>query len=594
MTPKIPNSLFGFITHFLKPSLGKILGLIVLMSLAGATPAIDSLLLKYIIDTVEKIPEAEAPNLMQILFIWSIGYGLWWESLNWLWRSYDYLYSKTMPYIKARVVEELFEYTQHHSHRFFQENLVGSLSNRISEASRSMEMICTIGNERILKRFITILAAIITMYSVHSVFALTLIIWLGFFLGLSLGFSKRINRYSVNFSRSKARIFGRVVDALYNINAIRMFSAFKHERDFLSSYTNKGVEEERKLQMFMLKLRYFQGVSCSILIFTMLYYLIDLRSRLEITVGDFALILTLSISVATEIWDVTQDFSDFFEELGVTSLSLSLVTPHNIASNEENELLKVTDGRIEFKHVTFKYKYNDYIFSNKSVLIPGKQKVGLVGFSGSGKSTFVNLITRSYDLTSGEILIDEQNIREVNLCSLRDNISVIPQDPSLFHRTIMENIRYGRIEATDEEVMEAAEKAHIHDFIIQLPDGYNTDCGERGSNLSGGQRQRIAIARAILKNAPILILDEATSALDSMTEHLIQSSLEHLMENKTVIVIAHRLSTLLNMDRILVFDKGNIVEEGTHSMLLKKGGLYAQLWTSQSGGFIAEKPQTQE
>jgi ATP-binding cassette subfamily B protein len=590
MAPQIPYDLFGFIKHFLKPSFGKILGLIFLMALAGATPAIDSLILKYIIDTVEKIPEHQASSLTTSLFVWSIGYGLWWESLNWLWRSYDYLYSRTMPYIKARVIEELFEYTQHHSHSFFQENLVGSISNRISEAARSVEMICTIGNERIMKKFITIIAAILTMYSVHSIFAFTLFIWLGFFLGLSLGFSRRINMYSVNFSRSKARIFGRVVDSIYNINAIRMFSAYKHEREFLSQFTNKGVEDERKLQMFMMKLRYFQGISCSILIFTMLYYLIDLRSKLQITVGDFALILTLSISVATEIWDVTQDFSDFFEELGVTHQSLSLVIPHEIQFNNDRESLTITDGKIEFKNVTFKYKFNDNIFSNKSVLIPGKQKVGLVGFSGSGKSTFVNLITRSFDLTSGEILIDDQDVADINLNSLRDNISVIPQDPLLFHRSIMENIRYGKRDATDEEVIAAAERAHIHDFIMQLPEGYNTDCGERGSNLSGGQRQRIAIARAILKNAPILILDEATSALDSMTEHLIQSSLEHLMENKTVIVIAHRLSTLLNMDRILVFDKGNIVEEGNHTQLLERGGLYARLWTSQSGGFIAEKP----
>lgn len=213
------------------------------------------------------------------------------------------------------------------------------------------------------------------------------------------------------------------------------------------------------------------------------------------------------------------------------------------------------------------------------------QKIGLVGYSGSGKSTFVNLIMRLFDIRKGEILINGQNIQYVTKNSLRQNIAFISQDPILFHRSLMENIRYGNLEANDQEVIKAAKKAHAHQFILGSPEGYNTLVGERGIKLSGGQRQRIAIARAILKNAPILILDEATSNLDSVTEALIQQSLKELMRNKTVIVIAHRLSTLLKLDRILVFEDGKIIEDGTHKDLIKRAGLYATLWDLQIANF---------
>ena len=223
------------------------------------------------------------------------------------------------------------------------------------------------------------------------------------------------------------------------------------------------------------------------------------------------------------------------------------------------------------------------MFEDKTLVINGGEKVGLVGYSGSGKSTFVNLITRMFDVQKGDILIDGQSIRSVTLESLRKNIGFIPQDPTLFHRSIMDNIRYGKFDADDEEAIEASKQAHVHEFVTELPTGYQTFVGERGIKLSGGQRQRIAIARAILKDAPILILDEATSALDSVTESLIQESLQVAMKNKTVIVIAHRLSTIKSLKRILVFDKGHIVEEGSHQDLLEKGKIYPQLWNLQQG-----------
>jgi ATP-binding cassette subfamily B protein len=268
--------------------------------------------------------------------------------------------------------------------------------------------------------------------------------------------------------------------------------------------------------------------------------------------------------------------------------------PLEIVDKPNATILNCTHGKIRFDKIKFHYKGTAPLFQNKSIEIKAGQKVGLVGYSGGGKSTFVNLILRLYDITDGAILIDGQDIRDVTQDSLRTSIALIPQDPSLFHRSLMENIRYGRIDATDEEVILAAKKAHAHEFIEKLSQSYDSLVGERGVKLSGGQRQRIAIARAILKNAPILILDEATSQLDSVTESSIQESLWELMQNKTTLVIAHRLSTLLHMDRIIVFDKGVIVEDGTHAELLTNNGLYRTLWKAQVGGFLPDKKNEDE
>jgi len=341
------------------------------------------------------------------------------------------------------------------------------------------------------------------------------------------------------------------------------------------------------MQWFMLKIHYVLGLSCSIMIFSMIYYLASLKHSALITTGDCILIITICIAVVDDIWDLTQEFGDMFEEVGSFNQSISLIKPYIVKETTDTKNLEIKSGEIAFCNVTFSHLSNQKsLFQDQSIMIKGRQKVGLVGFSGSGKTTFISLIARIHDVTSGAILIDGQDIRSVTQESLRNNIIMIPQEPILFNRTVMENIRYGRIDATDSEVVNSAKLAHIHDVINSLPDGYDTICGERGNNLSGGQRQRIVIARAILKNAPILVLDEATSGLDSHTEDLIQESLSLLMKDRTVLTIAHRLSTILSMDRILVFDKGKIVGDGTHKELLKTNTAYQILWNSQVSGFI--------
>lgn len=584
--PNLSKSTMNLGFYFLKFKKIQIILLAVSCVIFGMIPAVDSILLQKIIDLIESFGDERTNNLVSSMIFWAVTYGLWWETINITYRVYDYLYLKTMPYIKGKILDELYDYTQYHSHKFFQDNLAGHISNRITETARSFEMIISILGEKIIRKIAIIVFSLVALYSVHYITATIFIIWISVFFGISMFFSSTINKYSINYARSQSLVSGSIVDAITNISAVRMFTSHKFERHHLETRIENAIADEQTMQFFMFKLRYVLGLSCSIMIFIMIYYLSSLRSQLSITIGDCVLVLTLCVNVSDDIWELTQEIGDVFEQIGAFNQGLSLMAPHIITDIENATPLNVDKGQIEFKNVSFNYYHNNNLFQNKSVLIPSRQKVGLVGFSGSGKTTFVSLITRLHDIEEGMILIDNQNIRNVTQDSLRKAISVIPQEPILFHRTIIENINYGKKDASIEEVMEAAKAAHIHDFIMNLSEGYDTMCGERGNNLSGGQRQRIIIARAILKNAPILILDEATSSLDSETENLIQDSLRYLMSNKTVIVIAHRLSTLLHMDRILVFNKGSIVNDGAHTELLKNSELYQRLWNSQVKGLI--------
>jgi len=311
----------------------------------------------------------------------------------------------------------------------------------------------------------------------------------------------------------------------------------------------------------------------------------------DLTPGEVVFIFNTTWNVTMMTWYAGLELPNLFKEIGVCQQALSIIqVGHEITDQSNASSIHIQEGEIVFKDVTFRYYHESELFENKNIVIKAHEKVGLVGFSGSGKTTFINLILRNYNIQKGHIFIDGQDISKVKQESLRDQISMIPQEPVLFHRTLMENIRYGRLDATDEEVIEAAKKAGCHEFIFQFPNDYHTYVGERGAKLSGGQRQRIAIARAILKKAPILILDEATSALDSVTEKNIQKGLDMTILEQTVIVIAHRLSTLSGMDRILVFHEGKIVEDGNHKELIMKNGHYTRLWNMQVGGFIPDKP----
>jgi ATP-binding cassette subfamily B protein len=336
-------------------------------------------------------------------------------------------------------------------------------------------------------------------------------------------------------------------------------------------------------------IRWFQFTAAAGLMIGMVYYAIGIWAANGMTVGQFAMAASLCLLLIEQARGLSRKFLEFFEYIGNVTDGVSIIVrPHEVVDQSGATPLRVTRGEVRIEGLAFAYLPERPIFTNLDLLIPAGQKVGLVGFSGSGKSTLLNLLLRLFEPQGGRILIDGQDIQQVSQETLRGALAMIPQDPMLFHRTLMENVRYGRLDATDEEVIAAARQAHAHEFIMETEDKYDSLVGERGVKLSGGQRQRIALARAILKNARILLLDEATSSLDSVTEHHIQDSLQALMRDKTVLVIAHRLSTLAHLDRIIVFHRGQIVEDGGHAELLARGGHYARMWTMQAGGFLPE------
>ena len=496
----------------------------------------------------------------------------------------------TGPRLRAIIKKSLFSYLQHHSHRYFISHFAGSLANRITEVSMGcMHALWTITFD-FYPLIIKSVAALIILVTASDKLALVLSLWLGIYVYVSFVLAKRCRVYAKDFAKARSEVTGKVVDSVTNMMNAKMFARRQYEEDYLTDYLNHEVDHAMRTYWYMEKLRWFQFSAAFVLMVSMVGYAIKIWSDGEMTVGEFSMVASLAIMLIEAARGLSRTFLEFFEYIGNISDGVSVfIQPHEIVDRPNAKLLKVPKGEIKFNDVVFTYPGGLKVFDHLNITLQSNQQIGLVGFSGSGKSTFVNLILRLFEPESGVISIDGQNILEMTQDSLRENISMIPQDPMLFHRSLMENIRYGKLEASDEEVINAAKKAHAHEFIMQTEDQYNSLVGERGIKLSGGQRQRIAIARAILKDAPILILDEATSALDSVTEKKIQQGLDYLMQNKTVIVVAHRLSTISHMDRILVFHEGAIIEDGKHDELLEKNGHYAHLWNMQAGGFMPDK-----
>ncbi len=479
------------------------------------------------------------------------------------------------------------------SYSFFQNNLSGSIVAEISDAFNLIPTIIFTANYQFVHCALIALIALVLLANVHVLFAVGLFLWMiTFFVIVYVGFEKA-TPLTAAYTESKSKVFGHLSDYLANMLNVKLFSTSSFEMKRFQNASKDYVKQSQTQGYFLMKFYVLQGAVFSVYTIGFLLFLVHLHNRNVISPGDFALVFMVNFRIVDKLFELSHQLRDFITNWGSVDQALTLFKEAPEIQDVPNATAFIaTHGQIIFDNVKFNYKGAEPLFDDTAVTIEPGQKVGLVGYSGGGKTTFVNLILRLYDVTHGCIFIDGQNIKEVTQDSLRANIGMIPQDPSLFHRSLMENIRYGKIDASDEEVIEASKRAYAHEFIEKLSNGYESLVGERGVKLSGGQRQRIAIARAILKNAPILILDEATSQLDSVTESYIQKSLHELMADKTTIVIAHRLSTLLYMDRILVFDTGKIVADGTHGELLAQNSLYKTLWNAQVGGFLLDQTNT--
>ncbi|TAL63544.1 MAG: ABC transporter ATP-binding protein [Legionella sp.] len=583
-------SLTRYMVNLIKPYKGYLIGFAVVALVWAVINTFMPYVIKLIIDRAVLLQNDKSNSFTQLepfIFL----YILLWIGLCFDMRLLDWIKMKLFPSLRQDSMDKMFAYLNQHSHHYFQNNFAGTLVNRVLDMQAGIVEIFTILDD-VFAQTLGLMIAISVLLCVHPLFALILITWVGCFLLITFLFLKPVQNLSHDFALARSTVVGKMVDSIGNITNVRLFAKHHYENRYISKSITEAVNADRKMLNKIIHMRICWDISIVGLLGINLLVLGKMYSQNLVTIGDFSFITTLSISILWNLWFIAGQFVAFSEHIGTCRQALSIMnSAHDIVDAPNAQPLKVTQGEIEFKDVSFHYNEGTSLFKNKNILIPAGQKVGLVGFSGSGKSTFVNLILRLFEVESGEICIDQQNINLVTQDSLRENIALIPQDISLFHRTLMDNIRYGCAEASDAEVIAASEKAHCHEFISELNDQYQSMVGERGIKLSGGQRQRIAIARAILKNAPILILDEATSALDSVTEKYIQESLQQLMQGKTTIVIAHRLSTLAEMNRILVFDKGQIIEEGTHEQLLKKKGHYARMWTMQAGGFLPVEEQ---
>lgn len=506
----------------------------------------------------------------------------------------SFIGARSIPAVNTLATRDAFDYVNKHSIAYFNNEMSGNVSHKVSQLTSGISEFFKI-SEQILYDFFKLLVSFIILSWLSPWFCVAMSLWLIAisYIGVKLGAKRRELAKATSHMQSQAN--GMIVDSLANYSEIKSFANFKFERlnllKHLKTLRRTQVKEFDARSWIHLVLSFSTFSS----VFAFLFLSVIMLKAGKIDVVTFIYANTLFYELSFSFFGITFGYSHTARILGQIESSLNtLAVDPEIKDNPKALKPKFKKAAISAENIDFAYQGKDNLFHNFSTVIKAGEKVGLVGASGSGKSSFVKLIARYFDIQNGAIKINNLDIRDIAQDSLHKNIATIPQDVSLFNRTLLDNIRYGRTGASDAEVIKAAKKAYAHEFIEAFPNGYQTKVGERGVVLSGGERQRIAIARAILKNAPILIFDEATSALDSQSEKHIQKSLINLMKNKTVIAIAHRLSTLREMDRILVFDMGRIVEEGSHISLLRKKGVYYKLYNMQADGFVGVSAKATE
>jgi ATP-binding cassette subfamily B multidrug efflux pump len=588
-----PNTVRSFLVSYTKPFMGIFIITGFVATLAAATEIYLIYLLGWVIDIVSGDPKDVFTNYSSN-FIWAIAFILILRPLVF---ALDVLLINNTLMVN---VATLFRWRAHkhvlrQSIGWFESDYAGRIANRVMQTPRSAGEVVFQVFDALGYSLAYVFGGLLLLSSVDFRLMLPMAVWFLLYLILIVWVIRNISPASKASSDARSSLNGQIVDTYTNIHSVKLFAHQNQELD------NAKLAIEKTRQTFAREMRLYtiMDFGMNILNGLLTTSLIGMSLYLwyigEATAGTIAAASALAIRLNAMTGWIMWAISSFFRELGVIEEGMgTLADPITLRDQESAKNLKITNARIEVKSLSHHYGLKKGGLNKLSVTFRENEKVGLVGRSGAGKSTLLKLILRFYDVEAGAISIDSQDISKITQDSLHENIGVVQQDSSLLHRSIRENICYGKSDATENQIIAAAKKAHAHDFILNLQDesgrkGYDAHVGERGIKLSGGQRQRITLARVILKNAPILLLDEATSALDSEIENQIQDTLKNMMNGKTVIAIAHRLSTIAQMDRILVLDNGKIVEDGDHQSLLSKEGLYSELWHHQSGGFLKSK-----
>lgn len=512
-------------------------------------------------------------------------------ALDLFWRLSDFAEWKAEPHARQRLLSAAYDYVQYHSYHYFQNTPSGTVISKLKGILDGYDSVFSNIHHIVGKNFCIVFVSVFVLLLVNASVFWFMLVWCVVVMAVMMPMALKLNRLSNKVAESKHQVMGVFADNITNIFSLFYFAKRGAEHQRLNHLMSDDfVPRQIHLYKYDFKFNLIGSVLYWFMLISVFIFMIYLRKSGNISTGDFLFVMLTAITVSFELWTLMGGLCTFLKELGDFKSSFSILQmPHDQVDAPNARAFEVHHGAVEFKEVRFAYEHADPVFKNLNLVIKPGEKIGLVGHSGAGKSTLISLLLKNFKLTAGQIFIDGESIDNINSDSLRQQISLIPQDIMLFHRSIGENIGYAKENATLEEIKQAAAMASIDEFIESLPEKYDTLVGERGVKLSGGQRQRIAIARAFLKNASIVVLDEATSSLDSLSEQEIQQSINNMLEqNKaTVIAIAHRLSTIRHMDRIVVMEGGAIIEEGTFDALINnEQGYFKKLWDSQVNGMV--------
>ena len=586
-----PNGVYQFCRYYTR---GMEPWLLIMASLTAITAISEALLFGILGQVVDWLSSSDPSTFMQETCTYLMGMAIFMLVLipvaNGL-RSLI-VHQTLMGNFPMTVRWQAHRYLLNQSYGFFQNEFSGRIATKVMQTALAVRDTVMKLLDVLLFVVIYIVTALILVASADIRLCLPLIIWLLLYIMVQRHFVPKMKKIAMVQADARSLMTGRIVDSYTNIITLKLFSHNSRESEYVRDGMNEFLDTVHPQMRLVTKLNIALWTLNMSLVFSTAALGIYLWLNGAITPGAIAIVMSLAIRLTGMSHWILWEISSLFENIGTVQDGINTLSiPSAVTDKPGAVALEVDKGQIHFDSVSFKYNPDEPVFEDLNLMIPAGEKIGIVGRSGAGKSSLVSLLLRFYDIQNGKIAIDQQNISDVRQESLRANIAVVTQDTSLLHRSVRENIMFGRPEASEEEMIMAATHAEAHEFILSLRDsvgrrGYDAHVGERGVTLSGGQRQRIAIARVLLKDAPILVLDEATSALDSEVEASIQQSLYKLMEGKTVIAIAHRLSTIAAMDRLIVFDEGKIIEQGTHHQLLEKNGVYTKLWGHQSGGFL--------